>query len=436
MAHNSLSKRGNLALNTELRADLKVFFDADADLYHPVNNPQGKFPVNMAENNLSWHDLKPRIEQAISFQSMPDWVSNYTGMGGHADFLEAVANFMSIHVTGCTVDPSHIHTSAGATAVLELTSWILSGKNDVVAIPAPSYPVYTQDFGNKSSLIRYDIVTHHALTANDGLSDLKIKHLTKAKTKIEKSGKRFKLLVLTSPDNPTGCLYGTKQLAKISEWCIEHKIHLLVNELYGLSLIHTSHPDIKEDYKKEMVYTSYAQFMNKRKSEYLHMCYGLSKDLGISGFRVGVIHSYNQSFLQAYANLNAPHLVSNLTQWALSDVLCDQDFMSHYILKNQSRLTTNYALVIKYLKKLNIPYLPARGSLFVWIDISKYVMGKSEKAELNLWQDVYETTGLLLTPGTGFGHKKRGQFRFVYSFLQRDVLEVGLDKFVQYLKDK
>lgn len=389
----------------------------------------------MAENNLSWPDLKERIEQAISFKEIPKWVSNYTGMGGSSEFLEAVSSFMSTHLTGCTIKQERILTSAGATAVLELASWILCDDGDAVGIPAPSYPVYSQDFGNKSGLVRHDIVTYEDLINNDGFSNLTIKHLKKARTAVKKSGKKLKLLVLTTPDNPTGCLYTQEQLEKISDWCIKKKVHLLVNELYGLSMIHTNHPDIKDDYKEEMAFTSFAQIMKRKKSGYLHMSYGLSKDLGISGFRMGVIHSFNESFLKAYANLNAPHLVSNLTQWALTDVLSDQDFMSHYIIKNQARLTTNYALVIKYLKKLRIPYLPARGSLFVWLDLSVYMKRNSKKAEHELWQNVYDTTGLLLTPGEGFGHKKRGQFRFVYSFLQRDVLEEGLKRLSNFVNN-
>lgn len=433
MPKSTLSKRGKKALRTQLRADLEVFFEAANNLFDIKTNPEGQFPVNMAENNLSWPDLKERIEQAISFREIPKWVSNYTGMGGSDEFLEAVADFMSDHLTGCSIEPERIRTSAGATAVLELASWILCGPGEVVAIPAPSYPVYSQDFGNKSALSRHDIVTFDNLEPNDGLSNLTIKDLKKAKAAIKNSGKKLKLLVLTTPDNPTGCIYTQEQLSKISEWCIKKKVHLLVNELYGLSMVHTNHHDIIEDYKEDITFASFAQLMKKKKSDYLHMSYGLSKDLGISGFRVGVIHSYSENFLKAYANLNAPHLVSNLTQWTLTDVLSDRDFMSNYIIKNQARLTSSYALVVKFLKANKIPYLPARGSLFVWIDLSKYMTGNSKKSEHKLWQDLYEATGILLTPGSGFGHKKKGQFRFVVSYLQKEVLNEGLKKMADFL---
>ncbi len=433
MAKTELSKRGKKAVKTELRADLDLFFEATKNIFHPVDNPKGTFPVNMAENNLSWDDLKLKIEQILKSEDIPKWVSNYTGMGGQDEYLQAVASFMTTHLTGCTIDSSTIQTSAGATAVLELASWVLCDSKDVVVIPAPSYPVYTQDFGNKSSLERYDLITHHDLKNFDGKSILKIKDLEKAKYRIEKAGKRFQLLIITTPDNPTGCIYTKKKLNKISDWCIKHSIHLLVNELYGLSIINTQNPLIKSDYSKHEPFYSFANVMKKKKSDFLHMSYGLSKDLGISGFRVGIIHSHNAKMLQAYANLNAPHLVSNLTQWALMHLLNDNEFMSDYILKNQIRLTANYALVIDYLKELDIPYAPARGSLFVWIDLSTYMKGKGQKSETKLWQNIYDNTGVLLTPGMGFGHSKRGQFRLVYSFLENRILKTGMKKLTKYL---
>lgn len=436
MAKKSLSKRGRKAFKTELRADLKVFFEATDNIYHPNDNLSGTFPVNMAENNLSWLDLKAKIEKTLQTKALPKWVANYTGMGGSSEYLEAIAHFMSTHLTRCPIDSETILTSAGATAVLELTSWILCDKGDVVVIPAPAYPVYSQDFGNKSGLERFDLHTHYDLGNFDGKSILKISDLEKAKSKIEKKGKKFQLLVLTSPDNPSGCLYTKKMLIQISNWCIENGIHLLVNELYGLSMINTQHPIIKDDYSKHINFYSFANIMKDKKNDYLHMSYGLSKDLGISGFRVGVIHSYNAQMLQAFANLNAPHLVSNLTQWVLMNVLSDDTFMTQYIFQNQARLTANYVLVVEQLKSLDIPYVPARGSLFVWIDLSEYMDGKGKKAEKELWQNIFDQTGILLTPGTGFGHSKKGQFRFVYSFLEKDILKVGMEKFAEYLQEK
>jgi aspartate/methionine/tyrosine aminotransferase len=263
---------------------------------------------------------------------------------------------------------------------------------------------------------------------------LEIHHLEKTLEELEAQGKRFRLLVLTSPDNPTGGIYPTKKLETIADWCIRHQIHLVVNEIYGLSLIHTDHPDLKSDYQTDIPFSSFAQIIQARRSDYLHLWYAMSKDLGASGFRVGVVYSLNQDFLEAFNNLNAPHMVSNYTQWLFQKALGDHEFMDHYIQYNQQALTESYLIVIKALRKLDIPYVPARGSLFVWLDLAAFLSEQSQQAENELWLDIYKKTGVLLTPGEGFGHSKKGQFRLVYSCVSKNDLAEAMKRIEDYIK--
>ena len=429
----TISERGLKATQTELRSDLEMFFEAKENMW-AAENLEGKFPLNMAENNLSWNLLQKKISEIMKTQSLPKWVSNYTGIVGHDSYLEAIAHFMSKHLTDASINPENLMTSAGATAVLEVASWILCDKGDVAAFPAPCYPVYTQDINNKAAVERYDLITHHDIHDIMDGPLLSIDHLEKAKKDIAAKGKNFKMLVLTTPDNPTGGIYNTALLISIAEWCIEHGVHLLVNELYGLSIIDTQHPSLSEDYKVHYPFSSFAQIMTRYKSDFLHLAYGLSKDLGISGFRVGILYSLNQKIIEAYKNMNAPHMVSNLTQWIVQEVLNDDNFMTDYIRENKRKLTDNYVQVIETLKKCKVPYAPARGSLFVWLELSHLMNANTAEAESKLWMDIYNKTGILLTPGDGFGHSKHGQFRLVYSFMEKKPLEIAMQRFKTFLE--
>ncbi len=148
----AISKRGKKASKTVLRTDMDLYFEASNDLW-TADNLDGKFPLNMAENNLSWDLLSNQINEILTDQPLPKWVSNYTGMGGEENYLDAIASFMSKHICKTEISPDHLATSAGSTAVIELASWVMCDKDDVAVIPAPSYPVYTQDIGNKSNEI-------------------------------------------------------------------------------------------------------------------------------------------------------------------------------------------------------------------------------------------------------------------------------------------
>lgn len=419
----SISKRGKKASTTELRTDMELFFEASNNLW-TSKNPSGKFPLNMAENNLNWNLMAKKIENVLRKQALPKWVSNYTGIGGEENYLKAIAHFLNQHVTNCEISIDHIATSAGATAVIELASWVMCDKGDVAVIPAPSYPVYTQDIGNKSGVKRHDLITHKSISKIKDGPALKIKHLKSAKERLEKKGKKFRMLIITSPDNPTGNIYSEKKLNKIADWCIKHKIHLVVNELYALSLINSNKSNKRH---------SFADIMASKKSDYLHSIYGLSKDFGMSGFRVGIFHSLNDKIMSAYRNLNAPHMVSNLTQFVVTNILSDDKFIKDYIAINQSSISRTFSMVSKTLDKLNIEYVNSKGSLFVWLDLSKYLKKKTSKSEIEFWLKLYKETGILLTPAAGFGNARKGQFRLVHTFLSPSALKEAMKRFAKFI---
>lgn len=433
---SSLSTRGNLASSAVLRPDFEIFFEASKNLYHKETNPTGTFPLNIAENVLNWPMLKAKIQQITQENEIPDWVSGYTSCLGAPEFRGSVAKFLSKHVTGCPVDPEAIGLSSGATAVIEMTSFLLADKGDVAVFPTPSYPVYKQDIGNKAGVERYDLITHHDVAELKNGLVLEIAQLQKALEDIESQGKRFSILVLTSPDNPTGGRYSYDQLLEITDWCIDREIHLVVNEIYGLSLIDTTHPVLKEDYTAEQFFGSFAGIMQDYQSEYLHLWYAFSKDFGLSGCRIGLVYSLNQQLIKAYDNFNAPHLISNHTQWFFQLLLEDDSFVSAYIIENQKLLTEAYVLVVQRLKELNVPYNPSRGSLFIWIDLSEFLKENTQSAETEFWLDLYHQTGVLLTPGEGFGHSKKGLFRMVYPCVPMAHLEVAMERLENYIVAK
>jgi len=430
---DSLSARGRRAASTPLRIDYDAFQETERDRYHAVDNPAGKIPLNIAENRLSWPELREKIQDITRSEPIPDWVPGYTSAGGAPPFREALAHFLETHLTGCPIDSGGLVASTGATSVIEMTAFVLADAGEVAVIPAPSYPVYERDLGNFSAVERFDVLTHHEPCELVTGPVLSIGHLDAAREEIIASGRRFRMLILTSPDNPTGGIYTIDRLRAIADWCIRHEIHLVVNEIYGLSLIDTTHPDILGDYEEEVAFDSFAQVMVERRSEYLHLWYALSKDLGISGFRVGSLWSLNADVIAAYENLNLTHSISNHTQWLLSQLLVEDEFVRGYIVRNRARLTSSYALAARALRAMGVPYVPSRGSLFLWVDLSEFLDESTEAGEMRLWREIFDEAGVLLTPGVGFGHSKHGQFRVVYPCVQPNELAEAMTRLERFV---
>ncbi len=433
MNKNGLSTRGNALASGSTRVDMELFHNAMQDLYDPETNPDGAFPLNVAENRLMSGVIREGLTGITSKETIPDWVLNYTETIGHPEVRETIALFMEEHLCKCHIDPDSIGFSAGVSAIIETSSFLLGNKGDVVVIPAPSYPMYTKDMGIKSGLERYDLQTHYNIEETGSAAPVTVPLLEEAKKKIRSEGKQFKLLVITSPDNPTGCIYGEEQLRELAEWCIGNNIHMIVNEIYALSQIDTSDKLISADYKEDLVFTSFASIMKDIQSDFLHLWYGLSKDFAMSGLRFGIVHSLNEDFINAMRNINIPHMVSNHTQWMVSELFKRSDFIKGFVQKNKEMITASYTEVVKTLRKIGAPYIPARGSLFIWADLSKYLKEDSDKGQEELWMDIYKNTGVLLTPGAGFGHRKKGLFRIVHTAIPASHLAVAMKKMGSYL---
>lgn len=432
---SSLSNRGQALASNPARVDFEVFMDAMQNLYHKEDNPEGAFPLNVAENKLMSDVIRTKLNQIMWLNEIPEWVMGYTHPNGHPEVRQQVAKFMETNLCHCSIGENSIAFSAGASAIIEASSFVISNPGDVVVIPAPSYPMYTNDLGVKSGMERYDLQTHFEISEMSAelvTTDL----LDKTKLDLDAQGKCFKLLLISSPDNPTGVTYSKSQLETLAQWCSKNKIHLIVNEIYRLSTVEINDPDIKNDYDHKLEYGSFAQIMKAHKSDYLHLWYAMSKDFASSGLRFGILHSLNEAFIEGFSNANIPHMVSNHTQWMIGKLLSDNVFLKDYLPDNIKRLTKSYKLTITGLKELKIPYVPIRGSFFVWADFSKYIAEQSEEAEDRLWLDIYENTGIVLTPGKGFQHQKKGLFRIVFTAVPYDHLQVAMERLKSYLRKR
>lgn len=427
MNSTSLSKRGQHAAKTPLRADFELLDQAVQNEYHPTRNPQGAIPLCIAENLLGWEKLRDKLQQIAATKQTPDWVASYTSTLGHPDFRSALAKFLSKRLGGNELNPDTMAISAGATATIEMTGFLLADAGDVAVLPGPAYGGYKPDLVNRAGMDLY----HLNLADSDehpGTYHLQTKDLDSA---YEALGDRFKLLILTQPNNPTGQVFTEDQLFAAVSWCEERKIHCVVNEIYAMSLIDQERPAIADDYEDRQWFVSCLPQLEIRNSAYFHWWYSFSKDFGISGLRVGVLYTKNEALIKAWANSGAPSISSNYTQWLLSELLQEGEWIEKWM-KVDRDITDSYTIVIQTLRDLKIPYTPAIGSLFVWFDLSNRLSADTDEAWEALWLDIYESTGLLLTYPIGMGGESRGWFRMVYSGVSRGTIEEVMLRFRKY----
>lgn len=432
----TLSQRGQEQASNLARIDMELFMEAADNLFHPTDNPEGAFPLNVAENSVMAGRIQAEFDKILKETSMPLWPMKYTSPAGFPETREVMAQFMRKYFESDAITADKLVLSAGAAASLEVFSFAIANPGDLVVIPAPAYPMYSNDLGIKSGMERWDLQTHHEISEHSSLALVTPADLDRTWTEIQATGKVFRLLLITSPDNPTGSTYTSAQLEAIADWCIKHEVHLLVNEIYALSQIDTAHPELAKDYINPTPFQSFAGIMAKRQSDYLHLIYALSKDFAISGMRLGVIHTLNEAMLSGLGNINIPQMASNLVQWLVQELFKRESFIASYVEENHRRITESYLVVVRMLRRLGIPYTPSRGSLFIWADFSAYLSAPSDQAEEDLWMQIFRDTQILFTPGTGFQHQKKGLFRIVHTAVSTEDLQLAMDRLESYLNKK
>lgn len=112
------------------------------------------------------------------------------------------------------------------------------------------------------------------------------------------SGHPIRALLLTNPNNPLGIIHRESSIRAMLRWALNANVHLVSDEIYALT-VHTGDERFKSTALVAGEMVAAGELPQERVDAYLHLLWGLSKDFGASGLRLGVLHSRNACFKQA-----------------------------------------------------------------------------------------------------------------------------------------
>lgn len=149
-----------------------------------------------------------------------DKVLAYTPSGGTSDYLEALRGYYRRQV-GVDLGPGElIATTGGSEAILFAIFAATSDGDDVLTVE----PYYT-NYNSFATLAGARIV---ALTASgeDGF------HLPPRAAWERALTPRTKAVILCNPNNPTGTVYSRDEVVMVAEFCRDHGLFLIADEVY------------------------------------------------------------------------------------------------------------------------------------------------------------------------------------------------------------
>ncbi|KDP33744.1 hypothetical protein JCGZ_07315 [Jatropha curcas] len=401
----------------------------DEDPYHETENPSGVIQMGLAENQVSFDLLEDYLEKhseasnwgkgALSFRENALF-QDYHGL---KSFRQAMASFMEqIRGGRPKFDPDRIVLTAGATAANELLTFILADPGDALLVPTPYYPGFDRDLRWRTGV---KIVPIHCDSSNN--FQVTPEALEAAYKNAVAMNIKVRGVLITNPSNPLGATIQRSVLEEILDFVSRKNIHLVSDEIYSGSAFSSSE------------FVSIAEILQTRgykDCERVHIVYSLSKDLGLPGFRVGTIYSYNDKVVTTARRMSSFTLISSQTQHLLASMLSDKEFTKKYIKINRERLRKRYEMIIQGLKKAGIECLKGNAGLFCWMNLSPFLEKPTREGELSLWKCIIRDVKLNISPGSSCHCSEPGWFRVCFANMSEETLEVALKRIHNFMDQR
>ncbi|PKK39311.1 Aspartate aminotransferase [Clostridiaceae bacterium JG1575] len=341
--------------------------------------------------------------------AMKEGKTKYTPASGILPLKEAIARKLK-QDNALTYDASQIIVSTGAKQCLANAFLALLNEGDEVLMAAPywvSYPELVTLAGGRSLFIHGDPTNQYKLTAA-----LIEEHITP----------KSKVLVLNSPNNPTGTIYSREELMAIAEVCKKHDLFILSDEMYEKliygSARHVSIASLSED--------AYSRTLTIN---------GVSKAYAMTGWRIG--YAAGPAPLIKMMGSVQSHTTSNpcsISQYAaLEAIQGPQDSVDSMIQEFSARRD----LLVSEIEALDgIECIRPEGAFYVMMDI-RSVLGKTYRGRpianaMDFSDELLSDKLVAVVPGEGFGIE--GFVRLSYA-TSRANIEKGMKRIKAFLQE-
>ena len=338
-------------------------------------------------------------DEAVKSQVTADLAANlthYPANNGQPYLREAIATHMrdvrGLAVLGYT--PDEIVVTSGATEALFAALSTMLNPGDEVIIPAPAYILYE----SIATLSRATPVFMDTCPAGFQITrDM----LTAAATE------RTKAVIITSPNNPTGCVLSEDSLDAVADFARERDVFVICDDVYG-----------------RLVYAEGFQSFAARHPELrdrIVVCDSFSKPYAMTGWRLGWIAA-DASFIAQAAKMHQ-YMVSSVPSFVQHAAVAalESDIEPALEVYQERR-----DLVLRRLNEIGLPVNRPDGAFYAFPSIERFGLTSEEFCER-----LIKEAGVALVPGALFGAE--GYVRLSYCCSMDDIAE-GLNRLEAFVR--
>ncbi|KAL7893487.1 pyridoxal phosphate-dependent transferase [Trichoderma sp. SZMC 28014] len=426
----SLSAR---ALASERANENLLIWKVLKDLWDPDTNPSGIVSLGVAENRLMHDILSQHIHQNLALVN--DAFTYGDGSSGSNRLRESLSRFLNKHFRPVIpIVPAQISITNGCSAAVEHLAWAFANPGEGYLLGQPYYGTFIEDLTARTGAKVVSVPFHDV----DPFSTDAVVKYEEALLRAKAEGTKVAGLVLCNPHNPLGRCYPRDTIVGLLKLCEKYQIHFIGDEIYALSVWENT-VDAGASFEPFTSCLS-IDLAGIIEPSRVHVVYGMSKDFGANGIRLGaVISQANQSLHDALIPVSLYSSASSLSEHVTANILDDHDWVESYIAENKRRLAQQYKSAVSWAKSQGIRYRPGvHAAFFLWVDLGSFYTSLHPDAATD---DLNKTiaTALLkhrvfLASGTAFGSEEPGWFRIVFSHPE-PYLQEGLGRVLQALRE-
>ncbi|KAM0254606.1 hypothetical protein ACHAQJ_006642 [Trichoderma viride] len=396
--------------------------------YDPKTNTNGIVSFALAENASLPALVTKELEQFANSDKIhipaAAFGYAYSTAGG-----QRLPKALAPHINECfhpfkPLTGDNILATGTATALHEILAFSLGDPGDGILISRPCYGRFELDFGNKAEMP----VVWADSNAENCFKPEVVAILEDKLLQSNAAGTKIKALVIVNPHNPLGRCYPRDTLVSLMAFCQKHRIHFISDEVYAATVFESGEPGTYP-------FTSILSIDPKGiiDQDLVHVIYGMAKDFGSAGLRVGALITHNAALQKGFTSIIRFHSPSGMAVTVASTMLEDREWCREFLKTSRSRISEAFRLVTTELSRIGVKYLPgSNAGFFLWIDLSPYLppessgLSKSER-EFALAQKLLDGR-VFLHPGEEHALEP-GWFRLVYTQDPLVVLE-GIKRYV------
>lgn len=401
------------------------------DLWHPQTNPGGYVSLGIADNSLMHSELRSYVNNHFNLPT--SGLTYGDGGSGSKSLQTAMAGFLTQRFNPANpVLPSDVTITNGVSTAIEHIASIVTDPGDVFLLGRPYYRAFIGDIALRTGVQLVPV----SFGEVDPFSVEAVPCYEAAVNICMANNQKVAGIMLCNPHNPLGRCYSKDTLVELMKICHRHRIHLVSDEIYAMSIFGSPSLQSKDSSPDNVPFTSLLSIpkQNLIDSSLTHVLYGLSKDFGANGVRIGcIISQSNPEVHQALIPVTKYSYASSLAESTATTLLQDSTYLDWYLCENRRRLESRYNVVRAWADRYNIRYLQGvNAALFLWINLGEPFQRKLEREGGPRLEDAVVDSVLsqvllehrvFVGAGSAFGSEKAGWFRMTFSLEERSLLE-------------